>query len=346
MNKPVQKLSALMLLAFLLLSAGCSAGYYAQAINGHLKLMRARTPVAELIASADTPSELKQQLELSVRAREFASDALLLPQNDSYSTYVETGRAHVTWNVVAAPEFSLTPQTWCFPIAGCVSYRGYFKEASAEAFRAELSAQGFDTIIGGASAYSTLGWFSDPILDTMLKGGDLRLVGTLFHELAHQKLYIKDDSSFNEAFASFVEQEGVRRWLQHTGQLELLPRYEAWLERQVDFNALLAVGRKRLVTLYREAWSDEVMRVKKAESFDLLRQDYETLKTAWGGYSGYDGWFQKELNNARLISVATYRKFIPGFQVLFDSVDQDFESFYQKVATEEGRALVKSSVEQ
>ena len=345
LKSQVKRLSGLLMGVFLLLSAGCSAGYYAQAINGHLKLMRARQPVSDVIASAETAPEVREQLELLKQAREFAVDTLLLPQNDSYTTYVETGRQYVTWNVVAAPEFSLSPQTWCFPIAGCVSYRGYFSEADAEAFRAGLEAKGFDTVIGGASAYSTLGWFSDPILDTMMKGGDLRLIGILFHELAHQKLYIKDDSSFNEAFASFVEQEGVRQWLQHTEQLDVLPRYDAWLKRQVEFNQLLATGRNRLVALYQQSLPDTALRQQKASSFELLREDYKALKESWDGYSGYDGWFKKELNNARLISVATYRKYIPGFKALFEQVDQDFAAFYERVSTQEGQALVKSSVE-
>jgi len=313
----------------LVLCAGCStAGYYSQAVSGHFKLMRARQPVAELLSSEDTAPELREKLQTLVDARQFAVEHLHLPENDSYSTYAETGRRYVTWNVIAAEEFSVQARTWCFPIAGCVSYRGYFAEADAQAYADGLAEEDFDVTIGGASAYSTLGWFEDPILDTMLRGGDIRYVGTLFHELAHQLLYIKDDSNFNEAFATFVEQEGARIWLQKRGQAERVVSYNAYLARGEQFADLLRVTRGELQALYAEQKSADDMRAAKSDVFDNMRERYDALKDSWDGYTGYDGWFAKPLNNARLVSVSTYRRYVPAFEAMYREVSEDLDAFY------------------
>ena len=329
------------------LTSGCSTiGYYSQAVGGHLKLMSAREPIDELLASDSTDPELRTKLQTLVDARQFAVDTLKLPENDSYNSYAATGRRYVTWNVVAAEEFSLSAKTWCFPVAGCVSYKGYFAEEDAKAYAAELSEQNLDVIIGGATAYSTLGWFDDPVLDTMLNGGDIRYVGTLFHELAHQVLYIKDDSNFNEAFASFVEQEGLRIWLADRGQQDRIERYNTILERSEGFTALLKTTRGKLVELYKQELSDEIKRERKQRVFDEMQSDYQLLKQSWDGYSGYDGWFSREINNARLISVATYRRFIPAFAAMYLDANRDLDSFYKqakKVAampTDERRKLM------
>jgi predicted aminopeptidase len=329
-------------------ASACSFGYYSQAVGGHLKLMRARTPIAKLLAAPETDERLRHKLQTLVDARSFAINRLNLPDNDSYKTYAATGKKYVTWNVVAAEEFSLSAQTWCFPVAGCVSYRGYFAEADANTFAEELKAEDFDVSIGGATAYSTLGWFDDPVLDTMLRGTDIRYVGVLFHELAHQVLYVKDDSSFNEAFASFVEQQGVRLWLEQRNQADRIALYDAYLARSDGFNALLKQTRTELIELYKEGLTEAEMRDKKATIFKLMRDRYEELKASWNGYGGYDGWFKRELNNARLISVSTYQRFIPAFEAIYREAGEDLPAFYElaksigKLPAEERRKKLNS----
>jgi predicted aminopeptidase len=315
---------------FLLSLSACSTvSYYSQAVGGHFKLMRARQPIKEILADENTEPELREKLQTLVDARTFAAVELLLPDNDSYSTYVQTGRSAVTWNVVAAEEFSVRPKTWCFPVAGCVSYRGYFDRADADAYARTLSEENFDVSVGGASAYSTLGWFDDPILDTMLRGGDIRYVGTLFHELAHQVLYVKDDSNFNEAYATFVEQIGVRRWLAHRGEATRIPSYDAWLVRVEEFVALLKHTRESLQAVFVTDLADNVMRDEKQKVFDTMQAEYQTLKESWGGYAGYDNWFKRDLNNARLVAVSTYRRNVPAFYAMYEEANQDLARFYE-----------------
>lgn len=312
-------------------------GYYAQAASGHLKLMRAREPISELLADESLDEGLRRRLQTLNEARVFAVTELGLPETDSYTSYVETGKRAITWNVVAAEEFSLRPYTWCFPIAGCVSYRGYYAEADAREYADNFRRAGFDVTVGGASAYSTLGWFDDPVLDTMLRGPDTRYVGILFHEMAHQLLYVADDSGFNEAYASFVEEEGVRVWLRSRDEQARIEAYDARLARAEDFTALLADTRQALLAVYESGDDDARMREDKAAAFDTMRARYEDLKqSAWQGYSGYDGWFRRELNNARLVSVSTYRRLIPAFAVLYTDSGEDMAAFH-RAAAEIGR---------
>lgn len=319
----------LLLLTSALTLGGCSTvGYYSQAVTGHLKLMSARQSIEKLLAADDTDPELRGKLQTLVDARRYAVTALALPENDSYSTYVETGRRAITWNVVATEEFSMRANTWCFPVAGCVNYRGYFDRQDAEKFAASLADKSYDITIGGASAYSTLGWFDDPVFDTMLRGDDLRYVGTLFHELAHQVLYVQDDSNFNEAFASFVEQIGVRKWLEDNQQAARIDEYDASLGRAGEFVGLLKNTREALLELYQQPLAEVEMRKRKQDVFGEMRQEYEILKASWGGYGGYDGWFKRELNNARLIAVATYRRFVPAFKAMYIEADSDLLQFY------------------
>ncbi len=314
--------------ASLSLMSCSSIGYYSQAATGHLKLMNAREPIDELLKSDSTDPELRKKLQTLVDARLFAIDTLKLPATKSYTTYAALGRDYVTWNVVAAEEFSLQPKTWCFPIAGCVSYKGYFKEQAANDYAAELAAEQYDVTVGGATAYSTLGWFDDPVLDTMLRGGDIRYVSTLFHEMAHQVLYVKDDSNFNEAFASFVEQQGVRIWLESRDENERIERYDAFLKRSDDFNALLKDTQTDLRQLYSQELESEQMREQKKAVFSKMQEGYVGLKESWNGYSGYDGWFSREVNNARLLAVATYRKWVPAFEAIYKEQGKSMEDFY------------------
>jgi predicted aminopeptidase len=317
-------------LLFICLSlAGCgTVGYYSQAVSGHIALLSARVPIEDVIADPATPEEVRERLRVALAAREFATSELGLPDNGSYTRYVQLERSAVVYNVFAAPEFSLQPKTWCFPVAGCVVYRGYFSLERAERSAARYAARGYDTWVGGAAAYSTLGRFEDPLLSTMLYREDARLAALLFHELAHQKLYVKGDSAFNEAFATAVEEEGVRRWLGQAGRDEELAAWQALGQRTLGFEHLLARTRGRLQEIYSSGAPEAEMRVAKADAFARLEREYEALKSSWDGWDGYDRWFDAPLNNARLIPSATYRRLVPAFRILLHRADGDLEAFY------------------
>jgi predicted aminopeptidase len=321
----------LILVMVLIMASGCSIGYYSQSVSGHLSLMSSRVPIQDLLEDDNTSEDLKAKLRLVLQIREFASNALQLPENDSYKSYVELDRKHVVWNVVAAPEFSMELEKWCFLIVGCVNYRGYFSEQDAQAFAEELRTEGKDVFVPGVDAYSTLGWFDDPMLSTLIKRSEPRLAGLVFHELAHQLLYIKNDSAFNESFAKAVEIEGVRRWMQHRGTPKLSQLYEAQKQRDQQFVALVKNTSEKLKQLYAENLPQEVMRQKKAEIFQHMQQHYGQLKTNWQGYNGYDRWFGKDLNNAKLGTVGIYRNLVPAFQVLLQQHNGDLNAFYEAV---------------
>lgn len=307
-------------------------GYYAQAVQGHVKILLARRPIDQLLAESTTPAALKERLRLVLEIRDFASRELRLPENGSYRSYADIKRAAVVTNVIATPEFSLQPLTWCFPVAGCVNYRGYYDPQAAENFAATLRQQGYETDLYGVSAYSTLGWFDDPVLNTFINWSETALAGQIFHELAHQQLYVKDDSSFNEAFAEVVEGEGVKRWLARKGQ----PPAPATTEgegRQQAFVDLLLQSRRELEALYASGKAVEVMREEKKAIFTELRRRYQLLRDKeWQGYSGFDRWFERPVNNARLASVATYHDRKPPFLALLQRADGDLLRFYREVA--------------
>lgn len=321
------------LLITCLMASGCAhIDYYAQAVSGHLALMRARVPVAESLANPDLEPATRQKLESARDIRAYAVNTIGLPDNGSYNTWVDLGRPAVTWNVVATERFSVRPERWCFPVAGCLNYRGYFDRDQAIAFADALAADGLDTTVGAATAYSSLGWFQDPIVSTMFRGDDTVLAGVLFHELAHQQLYVGDDSSFNESFATFVEDVAVARWLETTNRTEL---FEPWRQRRArreEFIELLASARARLASIYAEGGSDNRLSSAKAAAFAQLRADYAALRARWGGYSGYDSWFEKPLNNARLAGVATYTQWVGSFETLFERSDQHFQQFFKAAA--------------
>ena len=324
----------LLLLSGLALTScvGCSTlGYYGQAIGGHLSLMNKREPIAPLLQSGDLSTRRQQQLELAVKIRDYASQELGLPDNGSYREFVELGRKAVVWNVVATPEFSLTPKEWCFPFAGCIRYRGYYSEQKARDFAASLNDQDYDIHVGGSGAYSTLGWFDDPLLSTMVDRGKLRMAEVIFHELAHQQLYVKNDSTFNEAFATTVGEYGVRQWASSHAP-ESVENYEKALDRKTDFIALLNKTSKKLKTLYATDQPATTMRQQKQHIFTDMRKDYAQLKQSWGGYSGYDRWFAQPLNNARLASIATYRDRVPDFARWLEKCGNHFSRFYTRMA--------------
>lgn len=318
---------------FLPALALCSdLGYYAQAVQGHVKILLARRSIDQLLTEPSTPPLLKERLRLALEIRDFASRELHLPENDSYRSYADIQRAAVVTNVIAAPEFSLQPRTWCFPFAGCVSYRGYYDPQAAGRFADKLREQGYETDLYGVSAYSTLGWFDDPVLNTFIDWPEAALAGQIFHELAHQQLYVKDDSSFNEAFAEVVEAEGVKRWLARQGQAAR-PDISERQERQKTFIDLLLQSRRELEVLYASGQSAEVMRAEKKEAFSKLRQRYQLLRDeTWQGYSGFDRWFERPVNNARLASVATYHDRKPSFLAILQRADGDLRRFYEEAA--------------
>ena len=326
----------LVLVAVMSLLAGCTTvGYYSQIVSGHMRIVMGKRPLAEIVSDESINDSVKRRLDLAQRARLFGIEQLNLPDNESYTSFYDTGQEYVTWNVIAAEEFSLNPYTWCFPIAGCVAYRGYYAEEDAKAYAEGLAKEGFDVTVTGATAYSTLGWFEDPLLNTMLERSDPSIASLLFHELAHQQLYVGDDSTFNESFASFVEEEGLRLWQENEERLypeidqsAMARELDARKQRQDDFIALLTDTRDDLAEIYESESTPEVMRQKKKQRFEQMLVEYEALKESWGGYHGYDQWFSQDLNNARLVAVATYNDYIPAFEVLFKESGSSFEQFY------------------
>ena len=322
----------LLLVACLAISACSSIEYYWQAIHGHTTILNRQQPIAELVANPNLDADLRQTLQTMQQARDFAIRELALPDNDSYRMFADIERDYVIWNVIATDEFSITPQQWCFPFAGCVNYRGFFNQAEANAFAAQLNAQGRDVYVAGARAYSTLGWFADPLLNTMLYRDEALRVGVLFHELAHQQLYVQDDSAFNEAFATAVAQEGVRRWFLSRDNMAA---YEAYLlsnRQRAEFNNLLQQTRRRLKQIYDQTQDIEMIRQQKQAEFDQLRQDYISLKREhWNNDNRYDKWMAQPLNNAHLALVATYHQLVPAFQHHLASVQHDLPRFYQQM---------------
>jgi predicted aminopeptidase len=319
---------ALLLAVMALGLAGCGAGYLLQAAHGQWQVLRARRPIAGLIAAPGTDAALRARLELVRDARAFAVRELGLPDNASYTTFAALGRPYVVWNVVAAPEFSLAPRRWCFPVTGCIAYRGYFREADAHRYAAALAARGDDTLVAGVAAYSTLGRFADPVLDTMMGYGDLDLAGTIFHELAHQLLYVPGDSEFNEAFATSVERVGVARWLAAEGRSAELA---GWRQRQAGQAEILrrfAAGRQQLAAVYGRAMPVAERRLAKQAAMARVTQSLREFEAGRGLRSGYDAWLDAGLNNAHLASVATYFECVPGFERLLAAGGDDLQAYY------------------
>jgi predicted aminopeptidase len=310
------------------MSGGC---YLLQSAEGQLALMSKREPITQVIDKPSTPPKLRAQLRSVRSIRDFASHELGLPDNGSYRKYADIGRAYVVWNVVAAPEFSVEPKKWCFPIVGCVGYRGYFAEAKARRFAAGLHAQGFDVVVGGVAAYSTLGHFDDPILSTMVNWDDVELAAIIFHELTHQLLYVRNDASFNEALATTVEEEGVRRWLQQQGREQDLAEHLLQQKRYLQVIALMSETRERLRALYALGLPLPLMRERKRETFEALRESYAALREQWGGHAPFDAWFGQDINNAHLASIATYFACVPGFERELKAAGGDLPAFYRRV---------------
>ncbi|MGV3652636.1 MAG: aminopeptidase [Noviherbaspirillum sp.] len=315
----------------LAVSAGCAQmGYYVQAVQGQFSLLSAARPIDDWLVDPQVGEPLKDKLAKVKEIRQFAARELGLPDNGSYTTYADLKRPYVLWNVVAAKELSLKPEKWCFPIAGCVSYRGYYSKEEAQAYAAELRRQGLDVQVAGVPAYSTLGWFDDPVLSTFIRYPDGELARLVFHELAHQVAYVKNDTKFNESFAVAVEEAGVKRWMARYGDERMRAAYAAYEGRRHDFLDLLLKYRRQLEDLYQSDASREEKLAAKAATFQALKDEYQLLKANWGGYAGYDRWFAEPLSNAHLAAIATYHDFVPGFRALL-AREGDFGKFYQAV---------------
>ncbi len=325
----------ILLLVAPLVLGGCSLGYYAQSVRGHLDLVQRARPVSDWIADPATPEVLRERLELAQRMRDFAVRELALPDNASYRRYAALGRPAVVWNVVAAPELSLTLKTWCYPVLGCAGYRGYFERAPAEALARELRAQGWETSVYGVPAYSTLGWTNwlggDPLLDTFVNGQEGELAGLLFHELAHQVVYVDDDTAFNESYATAVERLGLQRWFTQPGREAARLAHERAESRRRDFRVLARAARQELEALYRSEADPARKRLDKEAALARLRAGHDQLKAGpWQGFAGYDGWFAR-VNNAALAVQGAYDDLVPAFERIFDEQGRDFARFHAAV---------------
>jgi predicted aminopeptidase len=314
---------------------GCSSiEFYWQGIAGQLDLYSRAKPIDAVVETATDPA-LKERLARAKTIRAFASRELALPDNGSYTRYADLGRAYVVWNVFAAPELSLTPRQWCFPIAGCVNYRGYFAEADARAEGARLAATGDDVHVGGVPAYSTLGYFDDPVLSSFIGYREPELARLLFHELAHQVVYVKDDTAFNESFAVAVEEEGLRRWLEAQRERPDAAALAAAVARaaalQSEFRAMVRRTRERLTALYASDLPDADKRAGKAAAFAQMRAEHEAMKAAANGAPVFDRWFAAGANNAGIAAVALYEDRVPEFRALLAAEGGDLPRFYARV---------------
>ncbi len=321
-------------LALALVALGACRSYYSQAVVGQVRLLVARQSIERAV---EKRPELEGSLDFATRAREFASRELALPENASYRRYVELGRPYAVWNVVAAPELSMSPVTWCFPIAGCVSYRGYFDEERARRFGARLARRGHDVSVYGVRAYSTLGWFADPLLSSFVALPPAELAGLIFHELAHQVVYVQDDTAFNESFATTVEESGLDRWAR-LGEIDDDELEALRLRRRHDaefFDLALEV-RTEFEQLYGSELAAEEKRARKRRLFEEWRDRYRRLAATWDGDDRYDAWMEGELNNAHLVSIGSYHEYVPAFEALLERSRGDWRRFYE-AAGEIGR---------
>lgn len=325
---------------------GCQTiGYYAQAVHGESQILLHRKPIDKIIADPQTPADLRQKLQLIQELRAFAKDSLKLPADKNYTKYVDVHRPYVVWNVQAAPRFSLQPRTWWYPFVGSAEYRGYFSEKGARRYAARIEKKGDDVYVDGIEAYSTLGWFRDPILNTFLDHKEPELAEIIFHELGHKRVFCRGDTDFNEAYATTVGQEGARRWLRASGRTNLLEQYATDIGRDNQFVHLVLNTRLELEKIYGDTLDEDgkvqaakvpplppaQLQAEKDRMLADLRDRYEELKKSWGGYTGYDGWFSHHLNNAQLNTIANYYDYLPSFQHLLALNGGDMEKFYKEV---------------
>jgi len=310
--------------------AGCAGvSYLWQGAVGQMELLSHARPIAELIEDESTAPQLRDKLRLAQEIRAFAARALALPDNATYARYRDLARPYVLWNVFATPEFSFRPKETCYPVAGCVAYRGYFDEARARTEAEEMRRQGLDAHVGGVPAYSTLGWFDDPLPSTVIHYGELELARLIFHELAHQIVYVKDDTTFNESFAVAVEEEGLARWTAQKGREPLRKSLDRTQTHRTDFRELIRATRRKLEALYASPLPEAAKREAKAAIFSELQADYRAMRERWGGFAGYDAWFGREQNNASLLSVGLYADKVPQFNTLLAHCGGDMAAFFE-----------------
>ena len=314
-----------------LLGSCANLTFYAQAVNGHMDLMRRAQPIHTLIADPATNSVLKKRLSNVINIREFASRELKLPDNRSYTHYADLERPFAVWNVIATPELSIQLKEWCFIQAGCVNYRGFFSQARAENYAKKMIDAGHDVYVGGVPAYSTLGWFNDPVLNTFIGHSEWELARLIFHELAHQVVYVPGDTVFNESFATLVEQEGVRRWLAHNDVADEYAEYRARYEQRAVFVTLIRHHRTRLDMLFKADIDDVQKRAGKALIFEDLRAQFNLLKTSRSGLARFDPWFSQPINNAQLASISLYTQLLPSFQALLVQQEGNMGRFFDAV---------------
>lgn len=322
----------LVLFATQLLSGCESIGFYGQAIRGQLHIVIKQRPIDDIIQNPETQAGLREQLRLVMALRVFAQNALALDVGDSYAEYADLGRPYVVWNVTAAPALSLDPLKWCFPIAGCVSYRGYFSEQAAKEKAADLRERGNDVYVGGVGAYSTLGWFDDPVLNSFLRRSEEGLAGLLFHELSHRQLYVKGDTAFNESFATAVQLEGLRRWYEAAGESAKFSDYVIAQERRARIIEMITLHRHRLSKLYSEMQQEPEALAKKRLIIADIKADYARLKREWPGYKAFDGWMAGPINNAKLSTISNYNGWVPSFRQLLKENNGDIRQFYHHCA--------------
>ncbi len=327
LNKPLVVIGVLFCALAL---SGCETlRYYGQAVQGQYSILNKRQPISEIIADPESSEFLRERLAFILAVRRFADTELHLPVKNNYLTYVDLHRPYVVWNVFAAPEFSLVPVTWCYPLVGCAAYRGYFSEKNAQKYAGELSRQGQDVYVGGVTAYSTLGWFDDPVLSTFIQYSKASSAALIFHELGHQVLYVKDDTAFNESFATTVEQEGLRRLQLSSKSSDLYNDYLLQYRRRQEFIQLIMKYRKMLELLYQTDLPAPDKREKKASIYSELREDFNRRKTDEADWSAYDHWMDQQLNNAKISSVAAYHDFVPAFQKMLAEKKGDLNQFYE-----------------
>jgi predicted aminopeptidase len=335
-------LFAVMLSAMAAVSGCHELGFYAQAIHGQYEIFARQKPVDELVADPSTPAELKAKLQIVRDLRAFAEQELKLPVNGHYRKYTDLHRPFVVWNVQATPKFSLQPKTWWYPLVGSLEYRGYFSESGARDTGARLARKKYDVYVDGVEAYSTLGWFKDPVLNTFIDRPEAELAEVIFHELGHQRVFASGDTDFNEAFATTVGQEGAHRWLAARGDTNAYTNYLVSLHRNDQFVHLVLNSRAELEKVYGDTRDKDgkikaakkspappdQLQAQKERVFADLRRKYADLKASWGGFSGYDAWFAHELNNAKLNTIANYYDYLPGFEELLRMNNGDLEKFY------------------
>lgn len=319
----------LLVLCLCLVSACSNLSYYLQASHGHLELIKSRKNIDRVVSSLKISPASKEKLHLVQQVTHFAEHDLGLPVGGAYSDYVEVDGPYVVWNVFASQRYSFENKQWCYPLLGCVSYKGFFDVNAATRYGKKLEQEGFDVYVGGVAAYSTLGWFDDPVLSTFLMREDYQLAALIFHELAHRVLYINGDTTFNESFASAVEQIALERWVEASSDPDLLTRYNNNKALNKAFVNFVLGWKGVLQKAYHERDNREGFEKQKEQLYKQMRADYERFK-ARVGYNGYDDWVNNDLNNAKINTVATYESRVPGFKKMYRQAGEDMAVFLRQ----------------